>query len=142
MATPYYTTEEACLYTENWREHETDASAGGAVATPHGTISLRLRNRIRVDMTVDRAVRVINFKVCPSFYLLILDLHFASLRWHSTNNNSHSIIILRVYILIILILTRYNNVIAVITKKRTLTKQLHICVIYIFRQCRIISCFP
>nr|KAF7407098.1 hypothetical protein H0235_014754 [Vespula pensylvanica] len=62
MATPYYTTEEACLYTENWREHETDASAGGAVATPHGTISLRLRNRIRVDMTVDRAVRVINFK--------------------------------------------------------------------------------
>nr|XP_050862556.1 uncharacterized protein LOC127069507 [Vespula vulgaris] len=62
MATPYYTTEEACLYTENWREHETDATAGGAVATPHGTISLRLRNRIRVDMTVDRAVRVINFK--------------------------------------------------------------------------------
>ncbi|XP_047364490.1 uncharacterized protein LOC124954903 isoform X3 [Vespa velutina] len=62
MATPYYTAEEACLYTENWREHETDASAGGAVATPHGTISLRLRNRIRVDMTVDRAVRVINFK--------------------------------------------------------------------------------
>ncbi|XP_014607189.1 PREDICTED: uncharacterized protein LOC106788445 [Polistes canadensis] len=63
IATPYYTAEEACVYTENWREHEsTDASAGGAIATPHGTISLRLRNRIRVDMTVDRAVRVINFK--------------------------------------------------------------------------------
>ncbi|XP_015189475.1 PREDICTED: uncharacterized protein LOC107073369 [Polistes dominula] len=63
IATPYYTAEEACVYTENWREHEsTDASVGGAIATPHGTISLRLRNRIRVDMTVDRAVRVINFK--------------------------------------------------------------------------------
>ncbi|KAF7391034.1 hypothetical protein HZH66_009514 [Vespula vulgaris] len=62
IATPYYATEEPCVYTENWREHETDAGTGGAITTPHGTISLRLRNRIRVDMTVDRAVRVINFK--------------------------------------------------------------------------------
>ncbi|KAI4491325.1 hypothetical protein M0802_010258, partial [Mischocyttarus mexicanus] len=63
IATSYYTAEEACVFTENWREHgSTDTSAGGAIATPHGTISLRLRNRIRVDMTVDRAVRVINFK--------------------------------------------------------------------------------
>ncbi|XP_071870879.1 wurstfest [Bombus fervidus] len=54
---PYY--EETCLYAENWREHDTDAAI---VATPHGTISLRLHNRIRVDMTIDRAVRVINFK--------------------------------------------------------------------------------
>ncbi|XP_046423379.1 uncharacterized protein LOC124181149 isoform X1 [Neodiprion fabricii] len=62
IATPYYATEEACVYTENWREHETDTGAGGAIATPHGIISLRLHNRIRVDMTIDRAVRVINFK--------------------------------------------------------------------------------
>ncbi|XP_014467882.1 PREDICTED: uncharacterized protein LOC106740923 isoform X1 [Dinoponera quadriceps] len=60
---PYYATEEASIYTENWREHDAaDASVGGVVATPHGTISLRLHNRIRVDLTVDRAVRVINFK--------------------------------------------------------------------------------
>ena len=63
ISTPYYATEEACIYTENWRDHDTDATAGAAVATPHGTISLRLHNRIRVDMTIDRAVRVINFKV-------------------------------------------------------------------------------
>ena len=63
ISTPFYATEEACIYTENWRDHDTDAVAGGAVATPHGTISLRLHNRIRVDMTIDRAVRVINFKV-------------------------------------------------------------------------------
>ncbi|XP_035720237.1 uncharacterized protein LOC118440793 isoform X2 [Vespa mandarinia] len=62
IAAPYYANEEPCVYTENWREHETDAGSGGAITTPHGTISLRLRNRIRVDMTVDRAVRVINFK--------------------------------------------------------------------------------
>ncbi|XP_020281947.1 uncharacterized protein LOC109853843 [Pseudomyrmex gracilis] len=59
---PYYAAEETSIYTENWREHEAEASAGGAVTTPHGTISLRLHNRIRVDMTIDRAVRIINFK--------------------------------------------------------------------------------
>nr|XP_033336555.1 uncharacterized protein LOC117226394 isoform X2 [Megalopta genalis] len=57
IISPYY--EETCVYAENWREHDTEATI---VATPHGTISLRLHNRIRVDMTVDRAVRVINFK--------------------------------------------------------------------------------
>lgn len=60
----FYATEETFVYTDNWREHENDTGVGGAVATTHGTISLRLHNRIRVDMTVDRAVRVINFKVC------------------------------------------------------------------------------
>ncbi|GAB1868481.1 hypothetical protein CAJAP_09604 [Camponotus japonicus] len=59
---PYYATDEVSIYTENWREHDTDSGVGGVVATPHGTISLRLHNRIRVDMTIDRAVRVINFK--------------------------------------------------------------------------------
>lgn len=63
---PYYVSDEAPVYTENWREHDADTGVGGAVATPHGTISLRLHNRIRVDMTVDRAVRVINFKVVPT----------------------------------------------------------------------------
>lgn len=79
----YYGGEESgggggCLYAgDNWRgadhQHDIDTdvgimgtgvgSNGGAMATPHGTISLRLRNRIRVDMTIDRAVRIINFKV-------------------------------------------------------------------------------
>lgn len=66
-APPFYPTEDACIYTENvnWREHdaETGIGIGGAIATPHGTISLRLHNKIRVDMTIDRAVRVLNFKV-------------------------------------------------------------------------------
>ncbi|XP_066597460.1 uncharacterized protein fest isoform X2 [Prorops nasuta] len=61
IAAPYYSMDETC-YGENWREHDAETGAGGAVATPHGTISLRLHNRIRVDMTIDRAVRVINFK--------------------------------------------------------------------------------
>lgn len=33
-----------------------------AMATPHGTVSLRLSHRMRVDITIDRAVRLINFK--------------------------------------------------------------------------------
>ncbi|BES92068.1 Hypothetical protein NTJ_04876 [Nesidiocoris tenuis] len=35
---------------------------GSAVATPHGTISLRLNHKMRVDLTIDRAIRIINFK--------------------------------------------------------------------------------
>uniref|UniRef100_A0ABD2WLE5 Uncharacterized protein n=1 Tax=Trichogramma kaykai TaxID=54128 RepID=A0ABD2WLE5_9HYME len=42
---------------DNWSDAE-----AGLLATPHGTISLRLRNKIRVDLTVDRAVRLINWK--------------------------------------------------------------------------------
>lgn len=58
---------------ENWREHDAaDASVGGVVATPHGIISLRLHNRVRVDMTIDRAVRVINFKVIPCKYVILI----------------------------------------------------------------------
>lgn len=60
----YYGAEDAYIYSENWRAHDDiDSASVGAIATPHGTISLRLHNRIRVDMTIDRAVRVINFKV-------------------------------------------------------------------------------
>ncbi|GFG35339.1 hypothetical protein Cfor_10327 [Coptotermes formosanus] len=33
-----------------------------AVATPCGTISLLLRDQVRVDMTIDRAIRIVNFK--------------------------------------------------------------------------------
>ncbi|KAH0547097.1 uncharacterized protein LOC123269848 isoform X1 [Cotesia glomerata] len=61
LVTPYYPSEDNAAYGENWRDHEIEGPSG-AIATPHGTISLRLHNRIRVDMTVDRAVRVINFK--------------------------------------------------------------------------------
>ncbi|KAJ8686450.1 hypothetical protein QAD02_022244 [Eretmocerus hayati] len=61
VAPQYYASDET-IYAENWREHETEGNIGGAVVTPHGTISLRLHNNVRVDMTIDRAVRVINLK--------------------------------------------------------------------------------
>lgn len=64
IAPQYYSGEDTgCVYNENWREHDTELHNSVPIATPHGTISLRLRNRIRVDMTIDRAVRIINFKV-------------------------------------------------------------------------------
>lgn len=63
MNLAYYGSEDIGYANDSWREHETDAVIGGAIATPYGTISLRLHNRIRIDMTVDKAVRVINFKV-------------------------------------------------------------------------------
>lgn len=34
-----------------------------AIATPYGTISLLLRDQVCVDMTVNRGIRVLNFKV-------------------------------------------------------------------------------
>lgn len=45
------------------QQAEPPSPSGTAVATPHGIMSLRLHDRVRVDMTVDRAVRVINLKV-------------------------------------------------------------------------------
>ncbi|XP_063221163.1 uncharacterized protein LOC134530344 [Bacillus rossius redtenbacheri] len=49
---------------ENWREQYVPKTpgAGSAVVTPHGTICLRLPYHIRVELTVDRAVRIVNFK--------------------------------------------------------------------------------
>jgi hypothetical protein len=44
---------------ETWRVPHSSA----AIVTSLGTMSLLLRDRVRVDMTIDRAVRVINFKV-------------------------------------------------------------------------------
>ncbi|XP_034950108.1 uncharacterized protein fest [Chelonus insularis] len=58
----YGNSEEKGIYSDCWREQDSENLSVGAVATPYGTISLRLHNRIRVDMTVDRAIRVINFK--------------------------------------------------------------------------------
>lgn len=34
----------------------------GTTITPHGVISLRLRERIRVDLSLDRAIRIVNSK--------------------------------------------------------------------------------
>ncbi|XP_034239037.1 protein enabled homolog [Thrips palmi] len=64
---PFFPADEPCIYSEwrescPWRETEAAGASGTAVATPHGTMSLRLHDRIRVDMSVDRAVRVINLK--------------------------------------------------------------------------------
>lgn len=44
---------------------ELDSSSSrhfGPVAMPNGTIQIRMRDGIRIDMTVDRAIRVINSK--------------------------------------------------------------------------------
>lgn len=40
-----------------------DSSNGAVIATQHGTMSIRLHSRMRVDMTIDRAIRVTNLKV-------------------------------------------------------------------------------
>lgn len=47
----------------NWCECDIEPCGRMAVATAYGTISLLLRDQVRVDMTVDRGIRVINFKV-------------------------------------------------------------------------------
>lgn len=39
-----------------------DGYVGGTTITPHGVISLRLHERIRVDITLDRAIRIVNMK--------------------------------------------------------------------------------
>ncbi|XP_045466490.1 uncharacterized protein LOC123675211 isoform X1 [Harmonia axyridis] len=39
-----------------------DGYIGGTTVTPHGVISLRLHNRIRVDISLDRAIRIVNMK--------------------------------------------------------------------------------
>jgi len=60
----FYPADEACVYTDAWRDADpTLPPAGMAYTTPNGIMSLRLHGSVRVDMTVDRAVRVINFKV-------------------------------------------------------------------------------
>lgn len=59
--TPCFSYEEG--YPENWREPDLEPGVGRILMTTNGTISLRLHNKIRVDMTVDRAIRLINFKV-------------------------------------------------------------------------------
>jgi hypothetical protein len=47
----------------NWCGFDEGPGAAMAVATRFGTISLLLRDQVRVDMTIDRAIRIINFKV-------------------------------------------------------------------------------
>ncbi|XP_021935202.1 uncharacterized protein LOC110837413 isoform X2 [Zootermopsis nevadensis] len=49
-------------FQENWCEHTREPGQSAALATRHGIISLWLRDRVRVDMTIDQAVRIINFK--------------------------------------------------------------------------------
>jgi hypothetical protein len=51
---------------ENWREHDHEPVPSAAIATTYGTMSLLLRDGVRVDMTIDRAIRVIDFKVNSS----------------------------------------------------------------------------
>ncbi|KAK3925789.1 putative global transcription activator SNF2L2 [Frankliniella fusca] len=66
---PFFPSDEPCIFSEwrdscPWREADpgSPSPSGTAVATPHGTMSLRLHDRVRVDMSVDRAIRVINLK--------------------------------------------------------------------------------
>lgn len=62
LVNSYYQPEEACY--EKWRDisDATELSPGAAIATLTGTMSLRLHDRLRVDMTIDKAVRVVNVK--------------------------------------------------------------------------------
>ncbi|CAH0548540.1 unnamed protein product [Brassicogethes aeneus] len=39
-----------------------DHYGGGTTITPHGVISLRLHDRIRVDISLERAIRIVNLK--------------------------------------------------------------------------------
>lgn len=59
--------DEDSTYQTIWKElNRNDALQDfnvGAVATPYGTISLRLHNRLRVEMSLDRAIRITNFEV-------------------------------------------------------------------------------
>ena len=51
-------------FQDTWRENDFESGGlGTAFTTKHGTISLRLLDRVRLDMTVDRAIRILNFKV-------------------------------------------------------------------------------
>lgn len=42
--------------------HEDTSMGGGCSISPQGIISLRLHDRVRVDVALDRAVRVLNFR--------------------------------------------------------------------------------
>jgi hypothetical protein len=46
-----------------WQENLCGPDECVVIATSNGTISLLLRHQVRVDMTVDRGIRVTNFKV-------------------------------------------------------------------------------
>uniref|UniRef100_A0A0A9XDU4 Sphingosine-1-phosphate lyase 1 n=1 Tax=Lygus hesperus TaxID=30085 RepID=A0A0A9XDU4_LYGHE len=65
---PFLPTEDSYYYPMTYGsdyipyDADPEGVPGSAVATPHGTISLRLNHKMRVDLTIDRAVRVINFK--------------------------------------------------------------------------------
>ncbi|XP_038216517.1 uncharacterized protein LOC119835639 isoform X2 [Zerene cesonia] len=62
---PFYPGDDI-YHADTWRELEVTDVVGGAgynaSVTPHGTICLRLRDRVKVDMTIDGAVRVTNAK--------------------------------------------------------------------------------
>lgn len=49
----------SCFQSETWTD---EGYMGGTTITPHGVISLRLHDRIRVDISLDRAIRIINMK--------------------------------------------------------------------------------
>ncbi|KAI4455065.1 acid phosphatase-related [Holotrichia oblita] len=52
------------LYVEEYNHdvwHE-DSAMGGPSVTPHGIITLRLHDRVRVDISLDRAIRVVNMR--------------------------------------------------------------------------------
>jgi len=58
-APPHHQDDHPFYYSAEQEHKETPVAAE---ATPYGTICIRLAHRIRVDMTIDRAIRVINLK--------------------------------------------------------------------------------
>jgi hypothetical protein len=51
-----------CLQ-EDWCDHAQEPNAITAITTPYGNMSLRLHSQVCVNMTIDRAVRIIDFQV-------------------------------------------------------------------------------
>ncbi|EEB19334.1 conserved hypothetical protein [Pediculus humanus corporis] len=66
VVAPFFPNEDGppSIYADKWREitDATEPSPGAAIATATGIMSLRLHDRLRVDMTIDKAIRVINVK--------------------------------------------------------------------------------
>ena len=52
---------------DRWAVESTEEGSTTAVVTSMGIISLMIHNDIRVDITMDGAIRILNFAVSPNF---------------------------------------------------------------------------
>uniref|UniRef100_A0A1B6E0L1 Uncharacterized protein n=1 Tax=Clastoptera arizonana TaxID=38151 RepID=A0A1B6E0L1_9HEMI len=57
----YFPEEKHCI--DPYLDPDSDEKPPGVfIATEHGTMVIRLPHRMRIDMTIDRAIRILNFK--------------------------------------------------------------------------------